>query len=123
MRKTLCIIFSLLCLFILCSCGTNSASDNDNNDYQYDTTIISENKAKGLATEALYNKLKAYFLYVDDYDISQTRYTIASISGSGSTGYTVNGTYSLYDKYGNFKKRENFSVRVNSDGYATVTEY
>lgn len=123
MRKILCIVLSLLCVVVFCSCGSNSTNGNDNKDYEYDTTIITESKAKGLATEALYNQLKAYCLYVDDYDFSQTKYTIASISGSGSTGYTVNGTYSLYDKYGNFKKRENFSVRVNSDGYAKVTEY
>ena len=65
--------------------------------------------------------MKALYIYVDDYDISQTKYNIASITGSSD--YTVNGTYSIYDKYGNFQKRENFSVKVYSDGTTKVIEY
>lgn len=122
MRKILCFICLLLSLVSLCGCGSNLSNDN-NTDYEYEENIITESEAEGRATSALYIKLKAHYLYVDSYDISQTRYSVGSISGSASSGYTVSGTYSLYDKYGNFKERENFSVRVDSDGHTTVTEY
>ncbi len=122
MRKIVCFICLLLSLVSLCGCGSNSSNDN-NTDYDYEENIITESEAEGRATSALYIKLKAHYLYVDSYDISQTKYSVGSINGSASSGYTVSGTYSLYDKYGNFKKRENFSVRVDSDGHTTVTEY
>lgn len=126
MKKLLCIFLLTILCFGLCACSTNSSksSDDDYNEtYETDTNIITKSEAEGLATTALYRQLKATYLYIDDYDMSQTKYSIASISGSSSSGYEVNGTYSLYDKYGNFQKRNNFSVNVSSDGIARVTEH
>ena len=124
MKRFLCfiVILTIVCIN-LCACGSNSTNQNDNKDYEYDTSIITKSEAESRAASALYIKLKAVYLYVDSYDISQTTYSVGSISGSASSGYTVSGTYSLYDKYGNFKERENFSVKVDSDGHTTVTEY
>ena len=124
MKKIL-FVLSTVCCLVLCSCSTNSsyADDSDHNTYASDTYIVTQSKAEGLATSALYRQLKAHFLYIDEYDISQTRYSIASVTGSAKSGYEVSGTYSIYDKYGNFQKQENFSVNVSSDGVARVTEF
>ena len=126
MKKILCILLLAICFLGLCSCSANSskASDDDyNKTYETDTSAITKSEAEGLATTALYRQLKATYLYVDDYDMSQTKYSIASITGSSKSGYEVSGTYSLYDKYGNFQKRKNFSVYVSSDRIARVTEH
>lgn len=122
MKKLFSLIFLVLLCLGICACDSNSSKVSyEDTDYEYNTEIITKSKAEGLAASALYRQLKALYIYIDDYDISQTKYSIASITGSSD--YTVNGTYSLYDKYGNFKERNNFSVEVSSDGNARVTEY
>lgn len=125
MKKIICIILLLFCCIGVCACDKNSAENDNVNNYTNatDKDSITKSEAESKATSALYIKLKAHYLYVDEYDITQTRYSVGSITGSGTSGYTVNGTYSLYDKYGNYKKSNNFSVAVDSDGHTTVTEY
>lgn len=124
MRKLISILFVVfLVCFNMSGCGQSSEPEENYVNYDYDSDIITEDEAESKATSALYIKLKALNIYDKSYDVSQTRYSIGSITGSASSGYTVNGTYSLYDKYGNFKERENFSVRVDSDGHTTVKEY
>ena len=85
------------------------------------TRLGNENEAEDLACSALYSKLLSAF--GKTYDISQTRYSVGSITGSPSAGFTVSGKYSLYDKYGNYQKSNNFSVKVDSSGKSTVLEY
>ena len=106
---------SMLCS--LCACTDDSTLTNSGEE----DSLISESTAERLATNALYSRVK--LMYSSEYDVSQTRYSIGSISPDGFGGYTVNGIYYLYDKYVNYETSRNFSVEVSSNGNVTVNEY
>lgn len=125
MKNFIYVILVVICCLSLFSCNTNSSNSSEYYE-KTDSYSLTRSKAEGLATSALYRQLKVSFLYIDAYqdcDISQVKYSIASVEGSALSGFEVCGTYSIYDKYGNFKERNNFSVEVSSDGNARVTEY
>ncbi len=123
LKKVLCVFLVLvLCCVGLCGCG-----DTPTTSTIPDTTKtevgVSESRAKELAASALYSKLSSVWGGDSYCDVTQTRYSIGSVKGNATSGYTVNGQYTLYDKYGNFKRNENFSVTVSHTGSAKVTEY
>lgn len=135
MKKILLLLLCMSLLFAFCACNDSKKTDDKttetsaqdveieiDDDYQEEKKefVLTEEIAKERAAQALY--LDVSYVFKDDYDPEQTRYSIGSVSGSSESGYTVNGKYSLYDKYGNYKKSYNFTVRVRSDGYAEVTE-
>lgn len=114
MKRLLSLSLALLLVFSLCACS-NASSNNATG------ASISKHDAEDAALSALYSKLLV--AYGKTYEISQTRYSVGSITGSPSAGFTVSGKYSLYDKYGNYKKSNNFSVKVDCYGVGTVLEY
>ena len=119
MRKVVSLISVFLICVSLCACG--KSNENVDNGYGADTTgVLTKSEAESKATSYLYDYLKIIY-NSSDYDISQTRYSVASVNGS-SHCYEVNGTYSLYDKYGNFMKRDNFSISVYDTRRITVDE-
>lgn len=117
---------------ILCACSSSETTDYDYNttdsyddvyNYTYDSyedDYLSESEAEQIALEYLYWWLECCFR--SDYDISATRYSVGSITGSGSSGYTVYGKYYLYDKYGDMARARNFSVKVQSDGSVSTDD-
>ena len=124
MKKAFAVILTLCMLLSLCACGSSTGEGNNytttsdidtdyDNSYYYD--YLSEAEAEQIALEKLYLWLKLCFS--DRYNISATRYSVGSITGSSSTGYTVCGKYYLYDKYGDLAKTGNFSVYVDSNGF------
>ena len=115
MRKLVSCLLVFVLVFSMCACSKTSTSHGETGN------LISKNEAEDLACSALYSELLRAF--GKTYDISQTRYSIGSITGSPSAGFTVNGKYSLYDKYGNYQKSNNFSAKVDSSGKSTVLEY
>ena len=123
LKKVLC-VFLVLVLFCVGLCGCGDAPTNSTTTDTTKTEVgISKSQAEDLAASALYSKLSSVWGGSSYCDVTQTRYSIGSVTGNATSGYTVNGKYTLYDKYGNFKKNENFSVTVSHTGSAKVTEY
>ena len=125
--KTIIAFLMALCLCLcLCSCDSTTPEENnytttdkniDTDYYDYSSSevdYLSETEAELIALEKLYWWLECCF--GDEYDISETRCSVGSVTGSSSVGYTVYGRYCLCDKYGDFSSIRKFSVFVDSSG-------
>lgn len=110
----------LVSTFVLNGCGDTSKTDSKSVSTRKMTTELSKEQIERYAASALYKELK--IAYEKRYDVSQTKYSVASIE-SVPDGWMVNGRYSLYDKYGNFQHTYDFSVKVQRNGNAKVTRF
>ncbi len=124
MKRLLSFLLIFVFIFSFCACTEyDSSSYNDSSSSEKEETshLISKSEAEELALSALYSKLVS--VYTGPFEVSQTRYSVGSVTGSSSRGYTIKGKFSLYDKYGDYRATRKFSVEVDSDGFAKVTEY
>lgn len=77
------------------------------------------------AANALYNALMNGkddwgYAYSKKYNIDQTRYSVGSITET-STGWTVKGTFSVYDDYGQYKNSGTFTATIRESSYSGLS--
>lgn len=107
--------------------SSSTSSKNSTSSSSYSTTTgFTNDELETLACSALYDKLmssktKQGVPFTNLYNIDGTKYSIGSIKGNSSEGWTIKGTFSLYNDYGKYKKSGTFSAKVSSFGYATCT--
>ena len=126
MKKVISILLVFICGASLCSCSNSSSKEVETTEsiteeITTDTKVTRE-EAETLAASALLKELRSFYGYSGDtYDISQTRYSVGSINKT-SDGYIVNGVYYIYDKYGEYRFKNNFSVEIDGR-HARVKEF
>ncbi len=132
-HKGVLIIISVILLIVIiviiaiAASSNNSKSNNYSsyNGYSY-STGYTDSQLESLATTALYSKLNQTMLHGGSlstwYDLGSTRYSIGSIVENGK-GWTVRGTFSLYDYYGKISSYYNctFTVNISESGSTTCT--
>lgn len=126
MKRTTLIILCFIFVFTFCSCGIGNKTEytsQTKEDYRPSQNYtFTESDAETAALKALYQELSN--LKYPIFDVEQTRYSIGSIKRdvrAAGTVYHVYGTYTLYDKYGDFVSGyvgEKFSVTVYTNGRA-----
>lgn len=98
MKRIFIIIICLVSIFVFCSC-----ENRNENNYTREVYTFTESDAETAALKALYRELNN--LKYPIFDAGQTTYKIGSIERdereSGMV-YLVYGTYTLYDKYGDY---------------------
>ena len=132
MKKTIAFILVLVLCIGLCACSspaptetvntnptTNDVTTSYDDSYQ-DDLHQEDYLTKDEAEQAALRSMKIYvnLYYGQLYNSSATRYSVSTITGSSSNGYTVYGKFYLYDYYGDLCKSKKFSIFVRSDGYA-----
>ena len=103
-KKIFAIAMVLIMGFAAVGCG-DSTTDSSNNDSASNASqsqsgsqgVTLEDIIKQNASKALYDRLMD--LYGDQYNVSATKYSIASIEES-TYSYYVRGQFYMYDKYG-----------------------
>ena len=124
----------MLALIIALASSGNSKQSKSSSTYSssssgsssYTKVGFTDSELETLACSALYDtlmtsKTKQGVALSKRYNIDSTRYSIGSIKGDSSSGWTVKGTFSLYNDYGEYKKSGTFSAKISSYGYATCT--
>ena len=120
MKKIITLILCIVSLLSFCSC---SNENEKNYTQQTNTFAFTEEDAEVAALKALYRELDN--LKYPIFDVGQTRYSIGSIEReerASGTVYLVYGTYTLYDKYGDYISGyvgKKFSAKVYTNGTAT----
>ena len=103
------------------SSSTNYSSSSSSS---YAKVGFTDSELEALACSALYDKLissksKQGVPLTNWYNIGATTYSIGSIKGNSTDGWTVKGTFNLYNDYGEYRKSGTFSVKISSFGYTT----
>lgn len=110
MKKYMLIAVSLLlCLSCLCACQDWGKYYPDSSG----TNALSEAKSKAMSEVISAMDNRGWDIY---YNLWLSEFDFATISGSESSGYMFIGRVRLYDKYGNYGKTANFTVKIYTDG-------
>jgi len=121
------LVVLILCVSILCgsliSCSSKTESENPSFSESNNNIVINEETAEQIAAAHLYEWVKwcSSALSYLEWAPSETRYSIGAVE-KGSRGYTVNGKYSTYDKYGNYNDTYLFTIIVDSEGNADLID-
>ena len=108
------------------STSSSAYSSSSSSSSTYTKVGFTDSELETLACGALYDTLmssksKHGIAFSKSYNIDSTRYSIGSIKGDSYSGWTVKGTFSLYNDYGEYKKSGTFTARISSSGYATCS--
>lgn len=106
--------------------SSNSSSSSSSNSSSYSKVGYTDSELEILACSALYDELmtaksKQGVPLSNWYNIDATTYSIGSIKGNSSDGWTVKGTFNLYNDYGVYRKSGTFTARISGYGFATCT--
>lgn len=126
----ICCILITMMVLPLCACGTTKRDIKEINTEPPVESIVTYTDAEieAMAVDALVYELYYNAIYpinrmrlseLDWYDLSQTRYKVASIVATDDNEWTVKGTIALYDSYGRFKDTGTFTAYVKANGYSS----
>lgn len=123
-------IISLICILVICFISTSCANyvedeeleNQDSYSQKVDNTTDVEENFGSIIADSLYDALKERYS-TNLYDLDKTKISLGSVE-TESFGWTVYGTYTLYDKYGNIDSdhyNEKFIISINTNGAAYCT--
>ena len=129
-KKTFSILLVLAALLSVCACGTTKTYNEESKTATTPVpkTTYTNDEIEAMAMDALVYELYYNAKYpinrvrlseLDWYDLSLTRYSVASIVKTGDNEWTVKGTISLYDPYGRFKDKGTYTAYVKPNGYSS----
>ena len=124
-------VLALVLSLTLGGSGKNSARSparssygSGNSSYSRGSSM-SRDDIERAAASALYSELLSQndrgIPFSNRYNLDSTRYSIGSITENRNGGWTVKGTFSLYDDYGKYKKSGTFIAEISEYGFGTCT--